>query len=130
MADMHPDAQVVMAGFQAFAEGDVEGMRSLFADDAVWHAPGRNRFSGDFRGPDEILGLFADLSAAGTIDNRPHGLLADDDHVVVLAEATFQRDGESLDANSVFVFHVDDGKVTEAWVASADQYELDEFWGS
>ena len=130
MADMHPDAQVVMTGFQAFAEGDVETMKSIMADDGVWHAPGRSRFAGDYHGPDEIVGLFQDITAAASIDNRPHAILADDDHVVVLTEATFEGGGKTLDVNSVFVFHVDGGKVKEAWVTSTDQYAVDEFWGS
>ena len=130
MADMHPDAQVVMRGFEAFAKGDTDTMKSIFADDAVWHAPGRNRFAGDYRGPDEIVGLFGDLQAAATVDNRPHAILADDDHVVVLTEATFDDGAKTLENSSVFVFHVDGGKVTEAWVTSTDQYALDEFWGS
>jgi len=129
MAEMHPDAQVVMAGFQAFAMGDMDTMKSILADDAVWHTPGRNRFSGDYHGPDEIVAVFQELQAAARIDNRPHAMLADDDHVVVLIEATFEGDGKTLEATSVFVFHVDDGKVTEVWVASPEQHQIDEFWG-
>ena len=32
---MHPNAQTVLRGFQAFAEGDMAAMMSLFADDAT-----------------------------------------------------------------------------------------------
>jgi ketosteroid isomerase-like protein len=34
---MHPSAQAVMSGFQAFAQGGTATMRALFADDATWH---------------------------------------------------------------------------------------------
>ena len=32
---MHPNAQAVLRGFQAFAEGDAAAMKSSFADDAT-----------------------------------------------------------------------------------------------
>jgi ketosteroid isomerase-like protein len=32
---MHPNARTVLRGFQAFAEGDMATMKSLFADDAT-----------------------------------------------------------------------------------------------
>jgi hypothetical protein len=34
---MHPSAQAVMSGFQAYAQGGTATMRVLFADDATWH---------------------------------------------------------------------------------------------
>ena len=126
---MHPNAQVVLRGFQAFAEGDMATMRTLFADDAIWHVSGRNKWSGDYTGPDAILQYMVGVAGEANIDNRLHGVLADDDHVVVLVNALFNRDDESYDSNMVYVFHVADEKVTEAWAAPADQYAQDEFWG-
>jgi len=35
---------------------------------------------------------------------------------VVLARATSQREGKTLHDNSVQVFHIKDGKVTEQWL--------------
>lgn len=125
---MHPDAQIVLAGFKAFAEGDMATMRGLFHDDAVWHAAGQNRWSGDHEGADAILQLFAGLASAAQITNNPHGVLADDDHVVVLTKTTFKRDGKSLESDGFFIFHVTDGKVKEAWAGSYDPYATDAFW--
>ena len=65
MHGLHPNAQVVLQGFRAFAEGDMAAVKPLFHDDAIWHSSGRNRFSGDFRGVDAIMRLFAELSGAG-----------------------------------------------------------------
>jgi hypothetical protein len=52
---MHPNAQTVMSAFQAFAEGDMATMEGLFADDAIWHVAGRNKWSGDYTGPQAIV---------------------------------------------------------------------------
>lgn len=125
---MHPDAQTVMTGFKAFAEGDMETMRGVFHDDAVWHAAGRNRFSGDHKGVDAILEFFGAVSSEAQITNEPHGVLADDDHVVVLTKGHLERDGKTLDTNGFYIFHVTDGKVAEAWAGSYDPYAGDEFW--
>ena len=125
---MHPNAQVVMRGFQAFAEGNMAAMKELFADDATWHGGGRNKWSGDYTGPDSIVEMMGGIGSEATVENQPHAVLADDDHVVVLNTTSQSRGGRSFSGNGVFVFHVNDGKVTEAWSVSADPYGLDEFW--
>lgn len=125
---MHPNAQVVMRGFQAFAEGDMSTMRALFSDDATWHSGGRNKWSGDRTGTDAIMGLMAGVSEEATITNEPHAILADDDHVVVLVTGTSTRGSKTFSGDTVFVFHVDGDKVTEAWSVPSDPYGLDEFW--
>jgi hypothetical protein len=40
-----------------------------------------------------------------------------------------EREGKSLDDNSVQVFHIKDGKVTEQWLYPSDAYASDDFWG-
>ncbi len=129
MGDLHPNAQTVLKGFQAFAEGDMATMKGLFTEDAVWHTAGRNKFSGDHVGIDAVLQNFADVTAEATIENNPHAILADDEHVVVLVNSKLSRGDESLETDTVFVFHVSDGKVTEAWGSPFDQYAADAFWG-
>lgn len=127
---MHPDAQVVMRGFQAFDEGDIGAMKELFAEDATWHTGGRNKWSGDYTGADAILRFFGEISSEAQIDNQPHAILADDEHVVVLVNSTSTRGEASVSSGNVFVFHVDDGKVTEVWNIADNPYAIDEFWGS
>lgn len=125
---MHPNAQAVLRGFQAFAEGDMETMKGLFADDATWHFAGRNRWSGDYTGPDAIVRYMSGVAAEATIDNQPHAVLADDEHVVVLIKVSSSRNGKSFSGNTTYVFHVRDGKIAEAWAIPGDQYGQDEFW--
>jgi hypothetical protein len=125
---MHQSAQVVMRGFRAFAEGNMTAMKDLVADDATWHVAGRNKWSGAYTGPTAILQYMSSVGREATIDNQPHAVLADDDHVVVLGKASLSRNGRSFGGNVVYVFHVGDGKITEAWVTPGDQYGQDEFW--
>ena len=125
---MHPNAEVVMKAFQAFAEGDMAGMKELIADDAVWHGGGRNKWSGDYTGVDAILRLMTGIRDEATFETRPHAILADDEHVVALIESTATRPGKTYEGQSVFIFHVDDGKMTESWSIPMDSYAVDEFW--
>ena len=55
----HPNEDLTRRGFDAFGKGDVDTLRELFDQDAVWHVPGRSQLSGDHRGMDAILGNFA-----------------------------------------------------------------------
>ena len=127
----HPNEDLIRKGYAAFAAGDMATLNDLFADDIVWHAPGRNQLAGDFRGKEEVFGSFqkvAELSG-GSFKLEIHTVLADDEHAAVLARAMGQREGRTLDDNSVQIFHVNDGKVTEQWLYPGDAYAADEFWG-
>ncbi len=102
--------------------------RGLFHDDAVWHSAGQNRWSGDHKGADAIIEFFAGVSGDAQITNEPHGVLADDAHVVVLTKAKLEREGKTLESDGFYIFHVTDGKVTEAWAGQYDPYASDDFW--
>lgn len=126
----HPNEDLVRKGYQAFLSGDMATLDGLFADDIVWHVPGHNILSGDFRGKQEVFGEFQKLGelVGSSFSLDIHAVLADDEHAVVLARATAEREGRRLDDNSVQVFHVKDGKVTEQWLYPGDQSATDEFW--
>ena len=128
MAELHPNAQNVLKGFQAFAEGDMATMKELFDDDATWHVGGRNRWSGSYKGVDAILGFFGGISQEASISQDLHAVLADDEHVVALINSTTTRDDRTLESQLIFVFHVSDGTVSEVWGTSLDDYATDEFW--
>jgi ketosteroid isomerase-like protein len=127
----HPNEELVRQGYAAFLGGDLAALNDLFADDIVWHAPGRNQLSGDYRGKDEVFAQLAKVFelTGGTFSLEIHDVLADDEHAVVLLRATAERpDGRRLDDIGAQVFHISDGKVTEQWLHAGDVYAGDEFW--
>jgi uncharacterized protein len=127
----HPNEELIRQGFDAFAKGDLDTIRDLFADDIAWHFPGRNQMSGDYSGKDEVmqwLGRSFELTG-GTLRIELHDVLANDDHVAALTRVTGQRDGKSLNDPSIQLFHVKDGKATESWIYPSDQEVSDDFWG-
>jgi uncharacterized protein len=126
----HPNEDLVRRAYGAFATGDMDTLNELFADDIVWHAPGRNEIAGTFRGKDEV---FANLQknmelTGGTFRLDIHALVADDEHAVALLRARAEREGKALDDNTVQVFHIENGKLTESWLNPSDAYASDEFW--
>jgi ketosteroid isomerase-like protein len=92
--------------------------------------PGNNALSGDYHGKQEVFGMFGKLAELtdGTFHLEVHDLLADDTHGIGLAKVTGTRGDRTLEVNDVNVFHLQDGKVTECWLATTDQQAEDAFW--
>ena len=59
----HANAEVVRRGYSAFANADMDGIQSLFADDVVWHIGGRSPLTGDYGGKEAVLGFPGDLAS-------------------------------------------------------------------
>jgi uncharacterized protein len=126
----HPNEQLLRSLYEAFSRRDLDTVRSLVADDIVFHQPGRNPTSGDYQGLDGVLGLLRTLAerSGGTFRSEVHDLLATDQHAVALLRVTAQRGILTVDVPVVHVWHVRDGKLAEAWAHPTDQHLLDEFW--
>jgi ketosteroid isomerase-like protein len=125
----HPNEELVRRAFDAFAKGDVDALRDLMHQDAVWHTPGRSTLAGDYQGVDAILGYFARTMelTGGTFRAELHDVVVNDEHAVSLYVGRGQREGKSLDNRYVLVSHVRDGRLAETWLFSGDQYAADEF---
>ena len=126
----HPNEEIVRSGFDAFAKGDVDTLRQLFDQDAVWHVPGRSPLSGDHRGMDAILGFLARTMelTGGTFRAEVHDVVANDEHAVAIYVTRGEREGRTLESRDVLVSHIRNGKLAEAWLLSTDLYAVDEFF--
>ena len=127
----HPNEALVRRAYQAQADGDIEGYLRLVSEDFVLHIPGKSRIAGDYVGRDELRRHFreiADLSG-GTFRTTVHGVLANNDHVVGLLEASATRGDHVVLLPRVHTWHVRDGKLVELWVHPTDQYAFDAYWG-
>jgi len=126
------NAALMRKGYDGFSRGDMETLRNeLFAPDIVWHQGGRNQTAGDYRGADEVLGLFGKLFQLtdGTFRVEIEDLLTSDERVVVLARVDAQRAGKAVkNGDYVHVCRFKDDKLSEAWIVNADPYEIDDFF--
>ena len=127
----HSHEAVVRKGYEAFSKGDIDTLQNeVFTEDIVWHVPGRNPLSGDYKGISEVLGYFGQLGelSVGTLQVTLVDVLANDERTVGLHQATGTREGRTLDAHEALVFRFRSDKVSEAQGYTGDQYAIDQFW--
>jgi hypothetical protein len=127
----HPNAAAARAAIEAFSKGDVETMTAAIADDATWHIPGSNRFSGDFKGRAAVLGRFQQMGESGvrTSVDDIHDVVGNDDHVVSLVKLSVTSGEASASANAVWIMHVKDGMLHDFWGINDNQAEIDRVMG-
>ena len=104
--------------------------QGLFAEDAVWRYPGSGVLSGPKKGRDAILAFFGEIMASsnGTFAVSVLDLAGSRERVYVLQHTDAERAGKVLNRDSVNVFHVSGGDVTEVEEFFQDTAESDAFW--
>jgi ketosteroid isomerase-like protein len=103
--------------YAARARGDSEAVRALLAPDVIWHEPGGEDYSGDYRGPNEVSALLEKLLdvTGGSFTLGPDGFLATADHVAARIRWSAERDGMRIEGSEIAVYRVADGSIAEAW---------------
>jgi hypothetical protein len=127
----HPNVARIRDGYSAFAKADFAALNELFADDVLWHVQGRNQLTGEYRGREAVYGFFGKLMelTQGSFHIDVQAVFANDERGVALVDQSASRDGRSSRAYNSHIFHLRDGRVTEFWDASTDQYGFDELLG-
>ena len=117
----------------AMAAGDMNALKSVLSDQAVWHQPGDNQLSGEHVGPEAIighLGRFMEPSG-GTFSLTTDSVAEAGALVATTVRFTASRpEHADLDQHGVDVFRVEGDKIVEIWLMSEDQSAEDQFWGS
>jgi 2'-5' RNA ligase len=115
---------------RAYALGDLAGLPELLCDDVVWHVPGESAIAGEHRGRQAVLDYLARRRSMtdATFRVNVHGVAMIDRRVVQLAGGRAVRDGRELTWETVGVFSVRDGRISECWLVPFDQRAFDEIW--
>ena len=127
----HPDVTLVKRGYEAFNSADIATLSELIADDAVQTMVGNNLVSGEFKGRDNILGMYGKLAELtnGTYKVEIEQTFTDGNGtVVVVHRQTATRDGKSLDNRQALIFRIGGGKVVSLTDASDDIAIDDDFY--
>ena len=130
-APQHPNAALAGRLLEAFRARDVGALARLFAEDAVWHFPGRHGLlAGDHRGHAGILAFLAKVPAAtfGTFHLEPEDVLASDAGAVVLFHGRGERKGRRLDNPTCLRLRIEDGRIAELWEFVWDLEHVEAFW--
>jgi uncharacterized protein len=104
---------------------------SLLSEDFVLRIPGRSRIAGDYAGEARLRQHFGEIAelSGGTFRTRVHAVLAWDDHVVALIDASAEREGQSISLPRVHVWTVRNGRLAELRIHPIDQQAFDNYWG-
>ena len=131
MAD-HPDIAVVKKGYQAFNSADIATLSELIADDAVQHMPeGKNQFSGDHKGRDNILAMYGKIGElTGGTFRAAANLFTTDGRgtVVVQHDYVGTRDGNDVGQKNALIFRIEGGKIVELTDTTSDLGVYDKNW--
>jgi ketosteroid isomerase-like protein len=115
----HPNATAYRRTADAFRARDFDAIRSLVAEDVVWHVPGRNSMAGAIRGLDELVAWLGRLSDLG-FTLREHDVFGDDEHVCALSYMGARRPGVAIEIQVTSVFHFREGRQVERWIYPDD----------
>jgi ketosteroid isomerase-like protein len=128
---MHPNAELVRRFHDAQGRADAATLMDLLADDVVWHVPGKNLLSRDYRGKAEVAGFWArarELSG-GTVRTELLDVLGSDAFGIALVRVYAEREGRSLGGQfQAFTYRIEGGKIAEFWFMVEDRYAVDAFW--
>ena len=108
---------LITKAFEGLRHGDPSHFMPLFAEDIEWRVMGSSAWSRHAKGlanveRDLVGPLFARF--AGPYLNIPELILADGDHVVVLAKGDAETvEGKRYDNDYCFVFRMAGGKIVE-----------------
>jgi uncharacterized protein len=131
MATAQENEAQAREAYAAFAAGDLDKVKSIFHPDIVWHMSGNSPIARDYKGIDDVMGLFATLftETGGTFSNTLEEVIANEDTVVVIARVHAERQDNVIDAKQVAVYRNDAaGKVTEATFYGDDTTQFDAFF--
>lgn len=130
----HPNVETLARGYEAFGKRDMETLRSeLFQPDIVWHQGGNNPTAGDYRGAEEVLGMFGNIVeiTGGSFQVHLTSIVGDGDLVIGIGAASATRNGDKLTEEPyAHVARVKQGKLAEAWIVNLDQDRVDRFFNS
>lgn len=127
---MHPNEALLRQEYAARAARDDGRLAEIFAEDVVWHVPGKSTIAGDYRGFDEVM-EYVDRRrelANGTFEITVHDVLANDEHGLVMATGRATLRGQTFEWKAHGLYRFRDGRIAECWVLPEDQYEFDRIW--
>ena len=124
------NAALIKSAYDAFNRGDTQSVFAVFAENILWHVPGRGPLSRDYRGHAEVGRFFEQFMglSEGTFRIEIDQILANRERVVVLCTESARRAGQSWSSPQVHVWTVKDGRATAFWEYEGDQQSEDEFW--
>lgn len=130
MPTAQENVATIRRGFEAFNKADVETLSEIMATDCVQHMAGKNRFSGDHKGRDNILAMYGEMGELtnGTMQAVLTDVYATEHGAVALYTAKATRDGRTLSDKNALVFQLVAGKAVDLDDVPLSGEVNDAFW--
>lgn len=127
---MHPNERLLRDEYRARADRDDRSLADVFAEDIVWHVPGKNAIAGEYRGKDQVMEYIRRRRALAddTFEVTVEDVLANDEHGFVIASGSAIRDGKRKKWRAHGLYRFDEGRIAECWVFPEDQDAFDAIW--
>ncbi|HTJ51340.1 MAG TPA: nuclear transport factor 2 family protein [Cyclobacteriaceae bacterium] len=126
-------SSVVKDFFNAFREKNREKVASLLHPEVVWIQPGNNQLSGVKKSREEVMQMGKQMGerSAKTITLAEIKFLSATGNSVacLLRWKAAQPTGVVLDVENIDVYTIENGKIVNVKVYSADLEQEDKFWG-
>lgn len=128
----HPNVGLIRKGYEAFSRGDLGALSELFTQDIQWHEAGGtgSPLAGDYKGQEAVFEMFGKLVelTGGNFEVRLDECVADDRQAVAVHMANARNGSRTYTSREAIVFHLLEGKVTDAWHTVPDVDAYDAFW--
>jgi ketosteroid isomerase-like protein len=120
-----------LASVRRMYEGD-ESERAAVAQNIVWHVPGHNPVSGEYRGFDEYMNLMPQRMAPLTRwDFTLDDVMVNGDYVTAIFRVQGERNGKRINVRGSHLMRLDDdGRIAEGWGFTSDQDAVDHFFSN
>jgi ketosteroid isomerase-like protein len=115
----------------AFSAADLDGMRSLLAEDITAYITNSEGGLDRVAGREEYLRRVAAMdlpSAEFTVEATQAPVVVDQDSVLLMVEVRAERGGRSLHNFAAHLLEIVDGRVACWWMVDAKPAESDAFW--
>jgi hypothetical protein len=109
-----------------------ETVRAIIAPSIIWHVPGHNPVSGEYRGLEEYTQLMPSRMAPLTRwDFELEDVMANGDYVATTWQVKGERKDKKVDLRGVHMMRLNEkGQVAEGWGFTNNQDALDEFFSA
>jgi len=109
-----------------------EAERANIAPDIVWHVPGHNPVSGDYRGFDEYINVMpARMAPLSRWDFELKDVMVNGNYAVATFTLQGERKGNKVDLRGAHIMKLNDkAQIVEGWGFTDDQDALDDFFSN
>ncbi|MCC7161720.1 MAG: nuclear transport factor 2 family protein [Anaerolineae bacterium] len=103
----------------------------IISPDILWHVPGHNPVSGEYRGADYFQVMSARMAPLDRWEFRVECVMVNGDYVVTQIRLRGERKGRQIDTRGGHILRFGaDNQIVEGWGFTEDQDALDDFFAA